>query len=100
MAQIVKRVGPCTLQPRRDYFVALCKAIYGQQLSTQVAAVLFARFCSHFPATAADAGPGREPAQGPERRWRCGLSRQKAAYLADLAGHLLTGGSAPEGWQR
>ena len=43
LAKIIRRVGPCTLHPRRDYFVVLCKAIFTQQISTKVAAVLFSR---------------------------------------------------------
>ena len=44
MKQIIRRVGPCTLAPRRDYFVKLCQSIYNQQISTVVARVLFKRF--------------------------------------------------------
>src|SRR4030081_2000109 len=49
LAKVIRRVGPCTLAPRRDYFVALCKAIFSQQISTAVAATLFARFRDKFP---------------------------------------------------
>lgn len=87
---VIGRVGPCTLAPRRDYFVALCKAIYAQQISTKVAAVLFTRFRQQFP--------NRRPT--PQRVLRllngdpsalraCGLSRQKAVYLRDLAQHFV-----------
>src|SRR5438045_8140948 len=46
---IIRRVGPCKLAPQRDYFIALCKAIYSQQLSTKIAAILFERFSNTFP---------------------------------------------------
>src|SRR6185369_17397970 len=49
MRRVIGRVGPCTLAPRRDYFVVLCKAIFTQQISTAVAAVLFGRFRDLFP---------------------------------------------------
>src|SRR5437763_9113586 len=49
LAQVIRRVGPCTLVPRRDYFVALCKAIFTQQISTAVATILFGRFRELFP---------------------------------------------------
>jgi len=85
----IERVGPCTLSPRRDYFVVLCKAIFTQQISTQVATVLFGRFRDLFP--------GRRPtpakvlelleADG-EVLKGCGLSRQKRAYIADLSEHF------------
>jgi DNA-3-methyladenine glycosylase II len=91
MAGIIDHVGPCTLAPRRDYFVVLCKAIFTQQISTAVAAVLFGRFRNLFP--------NRRPtpklvldalAADPEILRRCGLSRQKQAYLKDLAEHFAT----------
>src|SRR5438093_5190478 len=87
MRPIIRRVGPCTLYPRRDYFVVLCKAIFTQQISTAVAATLFGRFRDLFPL--------RRPTpplvltalkdhnSGALRH--CGLSRQKAAYLRDLS---------------
>jgi DNA-3-methyladenine glycosylase II len=91
LARIIQRVGPCTLRPRRDYFVVLCKAIYTQQISTKVAAVLFARFREQFPR-------GRPTPQlvlkiiDDEARMRtCGLSRQKRGYIRDLAEHFASG---------
>ena len=93
MAGIIKTVGPCTLTRRRDYFVVLCKSIVSQQISTAVATVLFGRFRNHFPQ--------RRPT--PKRTIEflktadpllirgCGLSRQKAVYLLDLAEHFEAG---------
>src|SRR5580765_7896121 len=49
MAGLIKHVGPCTLERRRDYFVVLCKAIFNQQLSMKAAATLFGRFRDLFP---------------------------------------------------
>ncbi len=93
LGQIIKQVGPCTLQRRRDYFVVLCKSIFSQQISTTVAAVLFGRFRDQFP--------GRRPTPArtielltkgtPELIRACGISRQKQAYLLDLAEHFATG---------
>ena len=91
LGRIIRKVGPCTLAPRRDYFVVLCKAIFTQQISTAVAAVLFGRFRDLFPqrrptpALVLEA-LCREPA---EVIRRCGLSRQKAAYIQDLAQHFV-----------
>ncbi|HWE03897.1 MAG TPA: DNA-3-methyladenine glycosylase [Tepidisphaeraceae bacterium] len=90
-AEIIGRVGPCTLAPRRDYFVALCKAIFSQQLSTVVAASLFGRFRDLFP--------NRRPTpalllaalrRDPDVLRGCGSSRAKSAYLKDLADHFVT----------
>ncbi len=91
MRDLIDHTGPCTLAPRKDYFVVLCKAIYAQQLSTTVAGVLFGRFRDQFPA--------RRPT--PQRTLalidgdleilrRCGLSRQKQSYVKDLATHFAT----------
>ncbi|MGE5608734.1 MAG: hypothetical protein ACM359_05750 [Bacillota bacterium] len=49
MSAIIDRIGPCTLAPRKGYFAALCQAIFTQQVSMAVAAILFARFTKLFP---------------------------------------------------
>ncbi len=71
----------------------LCQSIFTQQISTKVATVLFNRFRAHFP--------GRRPT--PERVVTflttaeeeviraVGLSRQKRAYVLDLARHFVDG---------
>jgi DNA-3-methyladenine glycosylase II len=92
LRKIIRRVGPCTLEPRRDYFVVLCKAIYAQQISTHVATVLFGRFCQQFPAKRPTPGRVLSLLDGdPARLKICGLSRQKTIYLRDLAEHFSTG---------
>jgi DNA-3-methyladenine glycosylase II len=79
------------LAPRRDYFVALCKAIFNQQISTAVATVLFGRFRNEFPnRRPTPAGFLASHRRDPEILRRCGLSRQKAAYLIDLSEHFVT----------
>src|SRR5665213_435686 len=89
-AEIIRRVGPCTLAPRRDYFVALSKAIFSQQLSTVVAASMFNRFRDLFP--------NRRPTpslllaaleRDPQILRSCGSSRAKSVYLTDLADHFV-----------
>lgn len=95
MAKIIQRVGPCTLAPRRDYFVVLCKSIYTQQISTRIATILFNRFRDQFPqrrptpARVLELLDGR-PA-GDELVKRVGLSRQKRAYVCDLSQRFLDG---------
>ncbi len=94
MKSIIARVGPCSLAPRRDYFVVLCKSIFSQQLNTKVAATLFGRFCDFFPRrrptpplvlSALTGGVSEEAIR------HAGLSRQKRAYLIDLARHFIDG---------
>ncbi len=89
MAGLIAKVGPCTLAPRTDYFVTLCKSILSQQISTIVAAVLFARLKTLFPR-------GRPTPAGllllDDVALRgVGLSRQKMVYLRDLAAHFSAG---------
>ena len=89
---IIKKVGPCTIKPRRDYFVVLCQSIFSQQISVKVAAILFHRFRNQFPM--------RRPtptrvieflSKPPESLNACGLSRPKQAYILDLARHFESG---------
>ena len=92
MKQIIRRVGPCTLKPRRDYFVKLCQSIYNQQISTAVARVLFKRFRDRF----ANRRPTPKAvleflAEDDEVIRSVGLSRQKRLYLHDLATHFVNG---------
>lgn len=91
LAAIIKRVGPCTLATRGDPFIALCQSIYSQQISTAIATLLFARFRKQFRG-------GRPTPTGVLRLFEttpfeelkaCGLSRQKHAYIRDLAEHFV-----------
>ena len=103
---VMDRVGPCMLAPRRDYFVVLCKAIFTQQISTKVATVLFGRFRDLFPQrrptpaavlALLEADPdvcahlAKATAAPPAVLKACGLSRQKASYVLDLARHFRDG---------
>src|SRR5580658_2258891 len=82
LREIISAIGPCTLRPRRDHFVLLCKSIYSQQISSAVAAVLFVRFRDNFPQKRPT--PQRVfdlLTTGTEAQLKgCGLSRQKKAY--------------------
>jgi DNA-3-methyladenine glycosylase II len=49
LARMIKRVGPCALVPRRDYYNLLCVAIFNQQISTKIAKILYGRFRKLFP---------------------------------------------------
>lgn len=92
MAPVIGRVGPCTLEPRKDYFVALSKAIFSQQLSTKVAATLFKRFCARFPNNRPTPARVLELMEKDAESLRgCGLSRQKSVYIRDLADHFDSG---------
>lgn len=86
---VIKRVGPCTLAPRRDYFIALAQAIFTQQIATSVAVVLFNRYRDLFPRRTPT--PAATLALTPAQLAAVGLSRRKADYLRDLAAHFADG---------
>ena len=90
---VTAAVGPCTLHRRRDYFVVLCKAIFSQQISVAGATTLFGRFRDQFPHRRPT--PQRTidflTTADPDLIKSCGLSRQKAAYVLDLARHFRDG---------
>lgn len=93
MRQIITQVGPCTLRPRRDYFVKLVQSILSQQVSVKAAASMYAKLSTQF------VGKKLKPAdvakfmsEGDEQLIRsCGLSRQKRAYVLDLANKFAAG---------
>jgi DNA-3-methyladenine glycosylase II len=92
LKKIIKKVGPCTLKRRKDYFVVLCKSIFSQQISVKVAAVLFHRFRNQFPMRRPTPARVIELFTKPEETInRVGLSRQKQAYILDLARHFESG---------
>jgi 3-methyladenine DNA glycosylase/8-oxoguanine DNA glycosylase len=91
LADLMDEVGPCRWQVHRAIspFAALTSAIVYQQISGKAAAAILAR-------VVALGGKGRlRPAHvlaaSDEALRACGLSRQKAAYLRDLAGHAVRG---------
>jgi 3-methyladenine DNA glycosylase/8-oxoguanine DNA glycosylase/choline kinase len=84
MQQIIAHCGPCTLQPHGlEPFVMLCRSIIYQQLSGKAAGTIMARFLELY----APAFPTPQGVlQSSEDTLRSiGLSRQKLAYLYDLA---------------
>lgn len=93
MAQIIERVGPCTLYSRGQPFIALLESIFSQQISTKVAAVLFTRFTNLFPRKRPT--PKAILTLTDEQLQSCGLSRQKREYVRDLARRFLDGSIVP-----
>lgn len=89
MGRLIELVGPCTLALRKDYFVVLCKTIFTQQISTAVATVLFGRFRDQFPSRRPTPRLVLDALERDAEAFRgCGLSRQKRAYVRDLAEHF------------
>lgn len=87
MKKIIDRVGPCTLRPRRDYFVKLVQSILSQQVSVVAAASMYRKLAGQFvgqKVTPADVVKFLNESDEDLIR-SCGLSRQKRAYVLDLA---------------
>jgi len=89
MREIIEKHGPYRIRYLEPDFEALAKAIVYQQLSGKVAAAMFGRLIEA-------AGNGRLTPEAalalpPARMRKLGLSRQKIAYLRDLAGKVLAG---------
>lgn len=92
LAAIIKRKGACGLgdvRDRFDHFAMLVRAIVFQQLSTKAATTIHSRLIAYLP----DSKPTPEAlATVTETQYRtAGISRQKAAYLADLSEKVLSG---------
>ena len=91
MARVMGAVGALGLRVRQGgtHFAYLQRAIVSQQLSGRAAATIFGRYLDLFD------GKPPEPAQVLSTRPRAlraaGLSRQKIAYLRDLAARVESG---------
>lgn len=83
LASVIGRVGAYRIQYRDPGFETLVRSIVYQQLSGRVAKVIFERVL------AAVRGGKLTPAAilklTPARMRKCGLSKQKTAYIRDLA---------------
>jgi 3-methyladenine DNA glycosylase/8-oxoguanine DNA glycosylase len=82
MRAIIERIGPCRMQFGEPVFHSLAEAIVYQQLNGKAAETIFKRF------TALSGDP--ITARGilkltPEQMRSVGLSKQKSAYLTDMA---------------
>ncbi|MGO8792995.1 MAG: DNA-3-methyladenine glycosylase family protein [Terriglobia bacterium] len=91
MADVIQRIGPVKLQPRRvPPFESLVHAIIHQQLSGDAASTILKRFqalygVTVFPSPHAVAGTDIEKLR------TAGLSRAKAAYIKGLAEKVIEG---------
>jgi DNA-3-methyladenine glycosylase II len=86
---LIEQVGPCRIRYLEPDFEALVKSIVYQQLSGKAASTIFGRL-------SATAGDGRLTPESalrltPDKMRALGLSRQKIAYIRDIAGQTLSG---------
>ena len=88
LGAIIERVGPCRMEFSPAEFSSLAEAIVYQQLNGKAAATIFKRF-------AALAGEPIKPdgilKLSDEQLRSVGLSKQKSAYLKDLAAKVASG---------
>jgi DNA-3-methyladenine glycosylase II len=88
MRSIIERIGPCRMRFSPPEFHSLAEAIVYQQLNGKAAETIFKRF-------AALAGEPLTPEGilklSDEQMRGAGLSKQKSAYLKDLAAKTATG---------
>ncbi|MFP5381631.1 MAG: DNA-3-methyladenine glycosylase family protein [Gammaproteobacteria bacterium] len=96
MAALIAAYPDCALGNRGDPFQTLARAIVGQQISVKAADSIWARFEAEVEAVT----PQRLASHDPQTLATCGLSRRKAEYLVDLAGHFVDGRIVPARWKR
>ena len=94
MAALVDRIGPLDDQARKrgrpdDAYGTLVRSIAGQQLSTKAAATIYGRLTDLYDGKTPT--PEQIIATDPQRLRSVGLSNAKAAYLRDLAEHIVDG---------
>ncbi len=96
MAALIAGAPAARLRRRSDPFCALARSIVGQQISVEAAAGVWQRLCDAL----GDVTPQRVASLSEEHLRGLGLSRQKAAYLGDLARRFQDGRLTPERWPR
>jgi DNA-3-methyladenine glycosylase II len=94
MAQLVEERGRLSVRRRRrgrpdDAYGTLVRSITGQQLSTKAAATIYGRLTDLFDARTPT--PQEILDTDPQQLRSIGLSNAKAAYLRDLAEHIVDG---------
>ncbi len=83
MRAIIERVGPYKIQHREPSFETLVRSIVYQQLSGKVASVILGRLIAMLPG--GQVTPDAILKLTPARMRKAGLSKQKTAYIRDLA---------------
>jgi DNA-3-methyladenine glycosylase II len=94
MRRLVKAYPEATLRTRGDPFQTLARAIVGQQISVKAAQSVWDRTV----ALVGKMKPAHVLAVTPEQLREAGNSRQKIAYMQDLAAHFVDGRIKPRRW--
>ena len=90
LARIIAQVGALGIQPRRERFQALARAIIFQQLAGAAANAIYGRFVALFPDVEFPS-PEQVLAKSDAELRAVGLSGKKALYIKDLAAHIRDG---------
>jgi DNA-3-methyladenine glycosylase II len=90
LAEIIDRVGRCTLELEEDSFRGLAEAILYQQLSLKAASTIVGRFVEIYP-NRSFPKPIDILETEDERLRKAGISRQKIRYLKDLSCKFMDG---------
>ena len=92
LARVIKKVGPCTIAPRRGVppYQALVKSVTYQQLNGKAAETIFRRMLALFPGKKFPA-PADIIAATDEQLRSAGLSRAKTAAIKDIAAKTIAG---------
>lgn len=83
LAVIINKNPLAPLPARHDYFASLCRSIIGQQVSVAAAQAIYGRF-----EEMSQLKPNVTLELSEENCKYIGLSRQKTAYIKDLASHF------------
>jgi DNA-3-methyladenine glycosylase II len=93
MAGVIRQMGRFKLSRNKNYFLVLCKAIIGQQISVKAAESISRRFENLFAGTRAN--PKRVHDLSEKKLRDVGLSNQKVRYMKDLSEKFLDGTIRP-----
>ena len=89
LAPIIASAGLASYEPHQDYYRALGDSIIGQQLSVKAAASIKRKFRDLFDGSFPE--PEAILTRSVEELRAVGFSRAKAAYIQDLAQHIIDG---------
>ncbi|MEW4488201.1 DNA-3-methyladenine glycosylase [Thalassoglobus sp. JC818] len=89
LAELIDRVGPCTLKRQTNRYRTLLRAIVGQQISAAAAKSVFRRLEAAVHTSTLQ--PESVAELTDEELRSVGLSSQKSRYIRDLTEHVLDG---------
>ena len=95
LRKLIRRFPEADLKLRGDAFQALARAIVGQQISVKAAQSIWARF----EECVGKVTPANVVAKADADLRGCGFSKQKIAYVKDLATRLHSGEVKPRRWK-